>query len=201
MAQRTLEEVFRTISPRRRGIPNPAALGEGFTNNTGDLTTSLSQVGNEITQLRSVYQQQHDLITANTQAVQNNTSSKGGSAGSTAAHVASSVFGGALSFLSPIANGLLSLFKGGSSAPAPLPFYSAPPAIDVQGFLRAPSTAGSPQTVAPSAPQQQNAATNITVHVNAMDSQSFMDRSSDIASAVREAMLNNHPINGVVADL
>ena len=34
-----------------------------------------------------------------------------------------------------------------------------------------------------------------------MDSQSFMDRSNDIASAVREAMLNNHPINGVVTDL
>jgi hypothetical protein len=44
-------------------------------------------------------------------------------------------------------------------------------------------------------------APQITVHVSAMDSQSFMDRSGDIASAVREAMLNNHPINGVVADL
>jgi hypothetical protein len=45
-------------------------------------------------------------------------------------------------------------------------------------------------------PQRQ-----ITVHVNAMDSQSFMDRSGDIASAVREAMLNLHPINDVVANL
>jgi hypothetical protein len=34
-----------------------------------------------------------------------------------------------------------------------------------------------------------------------MDSQSFMDRSNDIASAVREAMLNMHPINNVVAEL
>jgi hypothetical protein len=39
------------------------------------------------------------------------------------------------------------------------------------------------------------------VNVNAMDSQSFMDRSDDIASAVRAAMLNMHPINDVVADL
>jgi len=37
--------------------------------------------------------------------------------------------------------------------------------------------------------------------VNAMDSQSFMDRSTDIANAVREAMLNMHPINDVVASL
>jgi hypothetical protein len=39
------------------------------------------------------------------------------------------------------------------------------------------------------------------VNVSAMDSRSFMDRSTDIASAVREAMLNNHPINGVISDL
>jgi hypothetical protein len=34
-----------------------------------------------------------------------------------------------------------------------------------------------------------------------MDSQSFMGRSADIANAVREAMLNMHPINDVVANL
>ncbi len=42
---------------------------------------------------------------------------------------------------------------------------------------------------------------HVTVNVSAMDSQSFMDRSNDIASAVREAMLNLHPINDVVANL
>jgi hypothetical protein len=45
------------------------------------------------------------------------------------------------------------------------------------------------------------ASPQVTVNVSAMDSQSFMDRSSDIASAVREAMLNLHPINDVVANL
>ena len=39
------------------------------------------------------------------------------------------------------------------------------------------------------------------MNVNAMDSKSFMDHSTDIANAVREAMLNMHPINGVVASL
>ncbi len=34
-----------------------------------------------------------------------------------------------------------------------------------------------------------------------MDSQSFLDRSSDIAAAVRNAMLNLSPINDVVNDL
>ena len=42
---------------------------------------------------------------------------------------------------------------------------------------------------------------SITVQVQAMDSQSFLDRSGDIATAVRQAMLNMHSINDVVTDL
>jgi hypothetical protein len=34
-----------------------------------------------------------------------------------------------------------------------------------------------------------------------MDSRSFLDHSHDIASAVREAMLNMHSLNDVVNDL
>jgi hypothetical protein len=41
----------------------------------------------------------------------------------------------------------------------------------------------------------------ITVNVQAMDARSFLDRSSDIAAAVREAMLNLNSINDVVTDL
>lgn len=44
-------------------------------------------------------------------------------------------------------------------------------------------------------------ATHVTVNVQAMDSRSFLDRSHDIAQAVREAMLNMHAINDVVNDL
>ncbi len=46
-----------------------------------------------------------------------------------------------------------------------------------------------------------SANTQITVNVQAMDSRSFLDRSHDIAQAVREAMLNMHSINDVVNDL
>jgi hypothetical protein len=53
----------------------------------------------------------------------------------------------------------------------------------------------------PSTGSGAGASPQITVNVSAMDSQSFMDRSNDIASAVREAMLNLHPINDVVASL
>ena len=45
------------------------------------------------------------------------------------------------------------------------------------------------------------AGAQITVNVQALDAQSLMDRSSDIAAAVRNAMLNLNPINDVVNDL
>lgn len=209
MAQHSIEEVFRAIAPsRRRGIPNPGTISDGFTGNGA--SSSLSQVGQEIAQLRSAYEQQRDLITANTQAVQNNTSAKGSSAASTIGHVASGLFGGALGFLSPVVTGLLGLFKGGSSAPAALPVYTPPPPVALDGILRAPAApdttaqgSAASVTAAPAggSPAQSAYSPQITVNVSAMDSQSFMDRSSDIANAVREAMLNNHPINGVVTDL
>jgi hypothetical protein len=46
-----------------------------------------------------------------------------------------------------------------------------------------------------------SAAPQITVNVQAMDSQSFLDHSSEIAQAVRAAMLNSNSINDVVNDL
>jgi len=41
----------------------------------------------------------------------------------------------------------------------------------------------------------------ITVNVSAMDSKSFVDHSSDIARAVREAVLNSHSLNDVLSEL
>ena len=59
-----------------------------------------------------------------------------------------------------------------------------------------PSTPGA-ATNAPNSPQGQS----ILVQVQTMDSQSFMDHSNDIAQAVRQAMLNLHSVNDVIADL
>jgi hypothetical protein len=53
-----------------------------------------------------------------------------------------------------------------------------------------------------SAPAQAPApGANITIHVQAMDSRSFMDNSDQIARAVREAMLNSHPLNDVIGEM
>jgi hypothetical protein len=57
--------------------------------------------------------------------------------------------------------------------------------------------APSPAAAAPTAASSPQ----ITVNVQAMDARSFLDRSSDIAAAVRDAMLNLNPINDVVNDL
>jgi hypothetical protein len=47
------------------------------------------------------------------------------------------------------------------------------------------------------APQTQT----IQVNIQAMDSQSFLDRQDDIARAVREAMLHSNSLNDVVLEL
>lgn len=48
---------------------------------------------------------------------------------------------------------------------------------------------------------QTGTGASITVNVQAMDSQSFLDRREDIARAVREAMLQSHSLNDVVSEL
>ena len=107
--------------------------------------------------------------------------------------------------------GLVSVFGGGgSSTPPPLVKYAMPAAVDFQavesqgqvsgldynqmGAPRGYAAAGTSGTASGGAPQ-------ITFNVQAMDARSFMDRSSDIAAAVRDAMLNLNSINDVVSDL
>jgi hypothetical protein len=210
MSKRSIEETFQAIKPKgRKGIPTPPTIGVGVTSDNSELASSLSQAGQQISQLQAAYQQQAALISANTQAVQGNTSAQGKSAGSVAGGVASSLFGGALGLLSPLISGIASLF-GGSSTPAALPFYTPPPAVAISANLNSATPAlpgsgsaapNSGSTSGTAASTQPAGVQQVTVNVNAMDSQSFMDHSADIASAVREAMLNMHPINDVVSSL
>jgi hypothetical protein len=133
--------------------------------------------------------------------------------------------------LAPLIGGLMGLFGGGgSSAPPALTKYAMPSALNIEaadtgqglsnadydqtGMPRAYDGTGSPpadSVVAGSSGGQGsttgaggNAAASqpqITVSVQAMDARSFMDRSTDIAAAVRDAMLNLNSINDVVTDL
>ena len=130
-----------------------------------------------------------------------------------------------LSFL-PFIGGLLHLFGVGQPKAKTLPplrTFQLPPQIRTEAGLssngetfmvdrgadgqirRAPAVAGggpagSGDTVAP-AGNSTAAPAAITVQVNAMDSQSFLDRRDDIARAVREAMLHSSSLNDVVSEV
>ncbi len=135
------------------------------------------------------------------------------------------VFGTGLELLF---DGIKGLFGGGPATPTPLTSYSPPPSRNFElatadGIIGQAvyNSASQPREVDTSdlalsamtrtagrgvpngsgGASPSSAATHITVQVNAMDSRSFLDHSSDIASAVREAMLNMHSINDVVGDL
>lgn len=89
------------------------------------------------------------------------------------------------------------LQRSGPAASARLPLNSGFPAMPVEEGrpveLSATGRTASESRV-PLAP-------TITVNVQAMDSQSFLDRREDIARAVREAMLQSHSLNDVVSEL
>jgi hypothetical protein len=100
------------------------------------------------------------------------------------------------------------LFGKSKAEPLTLPTFELPPSLAVEaantnsilgGFSRfdrgQSGEARSLRNEALAAPTQ------VVVNVNAMDSQSFMDRSSDIARAVRDAMLHMHPINDMIGEL
>ena len=110
----------------------------------------------------------------------------------------------------PIVTGLMKLF--GSSEPEPLPAlekFQAPSSVSVEaGFSgvagvrrcsicagRTPGDGGRYRSL------QQRRAPTIQVNIQAMDSQSFLDRQDDIARAVREAMLHSNSLNDVVLEL
>ena len=156
--------------------------------------------------------------------------SGGGSAGSVIESIASDVLKSGLGML-PLIGGLIGLFGGGdNAAPTPLVKYALPTALAFQGAQSADGigggdydqngmprayqwntgitqTTGSSPGIAngffssDSSQPPVSAAPQITVNVQAMDARSFLDRSSDIAAAVREAMLNLNSINDVVNDL
>ena len=115
---------------------------------------------------------------------------------------------GLVTGVGPVITGLLKLFGGNNGATAgtyaPLP-YSLPEQVNVEAGLTPDrrfvdigyTATGSPRAAADShaIPPQ------IHINVQAMDSQSFADRSDDIARAVREALLRSHSLNDVIAEM
>ncbi len=130
--------------------------------------------------------------------------SSGGSAAADAIGTAGQLLSGGLSggfSALPLVSLFEGLFSGGSTEQTgTLIPYSLPPSRQLEtttngggvtwgegGLPRASTSAGGGQQV--------------TVQVQAMDSQSFLDHSEDIAQAVRKAMLNMNGINDVITNL
>ena len=154
------------------------------------------------------------------------TGASGKSTGSEAMAIAKTVLGSGLGLI-PMVTGLLGLFGGGDDeGPAPLTKFAMPERFRLAGantaggvvdadynqMGRPRSYRGAVAGVTSPGPGMATdsggggqAATQpgaqITVNVQAMDSRSFLDHSSEIAQAVRAAMLNLSSINDVVSDL
>jgi hypothetical protein len=188
-----------------------ASAEAGGDSGTSALTAQLTSLTQQLQQLQTINQTQIQTLEANTTALGQNTSAKGSTGESTGSKVGSTledVFGLGLS---PLISGLVSLFGGGgSSQPAPLVPFIAPPSVSATGGISSSSSGafsvdtaagGLPRPV-PSASSTSAAApaqtTQITVQVNAIDSQSFLDHSDDIAQAVRQAMLTSTTLNDVI---
>jgi len=148
-----------------------------------------------------------------------NTSSGSSSTGGTSAFsFASEVFGSGFGVV-PLVTGLLGLFSGGRSSPPPLTKYVMPQSLSFSGAdigngiaeasydqtgiprLSGSAVDGSTGTDTAGSGRAATSSPQINVTVQAMDAQSFLDRSDDIAQAVRQAMLNLSSINDVVNEL
>lgn len=187
-----------------------AASGGAGNSQTSELTGQLSSLTQQLQQLETVNQEQITSLEQNTQAVTQNSSARESGGTSTAGSVGStleSVLGFGLG-LSPLISGLVSLFGGGggSSQPAPLVPYVAPlPVSGTAGISASSAGASSVDTADGGLPRPQPAPTTssaqITIQVQAMDSQSFLDHSNDIAMAVRQAMLQSTTLNDVIREV
>src|ERR1700733_12499379 len=175
-----------------------SSIGGVLPGSNSNVTEQLTSLTTEITSLTSIQQSQISALQNNTQAVTQNTSTKssgGSSVGSTVESVASSFLGGGLSSLSPLLGGLLSLFGGGGQTLAAPLQYMLAASVQSQAGL----TASTPGQVAPGSygetgqPRAPSANTSpqVTIQVNAIDSQSFLDHSDDIAMAVKPAILHS----------
>src|SRR5580692_7098755 len=214
MAQSSLNQIVLDAVSQANGntqtASNPQAAAQSLLpRSSSDFSSALSQAADQIAGLTASNQSLVDVINSNTQAVTQNSSAKGstGSSGastaSTVGSIAGEVLGSGLGLI-PLISSIAGLFGGGSSDSAPtLTQYSAPPSLNVDladtpgannGISSFPGVVYG-QNGLPQAPQSQSSTASsqsqqISIQVNAIDSQSFMDHSYEIAQAVRSAMLN-----------
>jgi hypothetical protein len=187
-------------------------LYQSFLTVSGQQTSAL---GNATALLADVIAQVGEEQSSNPAPVAANQTQAGSNgSGSTAGTVGTTMLEAGLGLPILIA-GLVKVFGGGgTSTPAPLVKYAMPAAVDFQAAesqgqvsgldydqMGTPRSYAAAGTSARANGSGSGTAPQITFNVQAMDARSFMDRSGDIALAVRDAMLNLNSINDVVNDL
>jgi hypothetical protein len=203
-AQNGLEETLTKLADALGGAAAPAALTAslGSLPAAGDAAAEFAQAAE---QLRAAEQVQANVVSENTEAV--TTDSQSGSSGSSLIASIGGVVAGVLEGgfgLGSLIGGLASLFGGGGDSESlpPLLSYAGPEAIRFEGDVHRSANVtdwGGSEATPSGTPLPTRA--QITVQVNALDSQSFLDHSQEIARAVRYAMLNSNSLNDVVSDL
>jgi len=193
--------------------PLRSAGGSGTGASSSGLTDQFAQLTQQLQQLQTVNQAAAQATQDNTQAISLNSTVRaqgGSSTAGTVGGVLENVLGIGTG-LSPLITGLISLFGGGggSAQASPLATLIMPPKTTVNAGISegAPAQAfgvdysqgGQPRPV--SASSGASNAPQITVQVQALDSQSFLDHSTDIAMAVRQAMLESNVLNDVIQGL
>ncbi|MCX6622022.1 MAG: hypothetical protein NTY38_13325 [Acidobacteria bacterium] len=184
---------------------------DDFSDLLGTLYRPSGGVRDELSMLRSGFEAQLRSIEANTEAIENaaarlpttDNAARGGTWDSVAPILKPFLSG------MPLVSGLISLFSGGGDpeTPAPITKYSLPAAVQVNAGLfqggrvmdAIDYSQGGNARMAGASLLPNPSAPTVVVQVQAMDSQSFLDRSDDIADAVRKALLNSHPLGDVLS--
>jgi hypothetical protein len=210
MASSNSNNITRLLDPGVFG--EASTVGQvvaGSSGGGGSSADSTQQLAQQLQQLESLAQAETEMAEANTQATNQNTTQVGqggggqsalGQAGSTL----ESIFGAGLS---PLLSGVMGLFGGGGGQGSVPTTFLMPPSVNVNaGINEAAPT--QPFAVDYAAGGQPRPATGgsegsaqITVQIQALDSQSFLDHSDDIAQAVRQAMLQSSVLNDVIREV
>ena|SRR5271157_110526 len=221
MAGTTLDRLLESFVEASGGearSPSPGGIAPSGPEDKSAATvqTPGGTLGDAATAAADIYGSSANPAGSNVYGTPASSSQNSGGGGSTAGSMAATFFESGFG-MADLVRGLVGLFSGGSSAPAPLQKYEMPSAIDFESVETASGLSGAdydqsgtPRTVglgqgdgtgAPAGGSVAGSGPQITVNVQAMDAQSFMDHSDAIAQAVRGAMLNSSSINDVVNEL
>lgn len=197
-----------SVAPGLQGEGVPAAEQRSGEARSDPGASELGRLTYQIEQLRLANSAQQGAVIENTRTMDRRSENSADSGDRSALSIASTVFKvlGTGTGISSLVSGISSLFGGNSkeAVPPALTPFSMPSSVNVEAGLGpeqqftsvAYGQGGLARPVRESRP-----AAPIQINVNAMDSRSFLDHRDEIASAVREAMLQSHSLNDVVQEL